>query len=100
MDRKISEIFDYGDEIVTAEEINDMFDPQEIKELTMNKIHNEKIVHHIKRPTKVILASTLAALMSVTALAVAFSLRDAARSDMGISNDAPIAEWTEYDQEP
>lgn len=100
MDRKISEIFDYGDEIVTAEEINDMFDPQEIKELTMNKIHNEKIVHHIKRPTKVILAATLAALMSVTALAVAFSLRDAARSDMGISNDAPIAEWTEYDQEP
>ena len=39
MNSKISKIFDYGDEIVTAEEINDMFDPQEIKDLTMNKIH-------------------------------------------------------------
>ena len=100
MDKKISEIFDYGDEIVTADEINDMFDPQEIKELTMNKIYNEKVVYHIKRPTKVILAAALAALMSVTVLAVAFSLRDAARSDMGISNGAPIEEWTEYNQEP
>lgn len=102
MDRKISELFDYGDEIITAEEISDMFDSQEIKELTMNKIHNEKIVHHIKfkRPTKLILAATLATLMSVTAFAAVISLRDAARSDMGISSDAPIAEWTEYDQEP
>ena len=102
MNRKISKIFDYGDEIVTAEEINDMFDPQEIKDLTMNKIHDEKMVYHIKRPTKVkvILAAALAALMSVTVLAVAFSLRDAARSDMGISNDAPIEEWREYNQEP
>lgn len=102
MNRKISKIFDYGDEIVTAEEINDMFDPQEIKDLTMNKIHDEKMVYHIKRPTKVkvILAAALAALMSVTVLAVAFSLRDAARSDMGISNDAPIEEWREYNQKP
>ena len=60
------------------------------------------MVYHIKRPTKVkvILAAALAALMSVTVLAVAFSLRDAARSDMGISNDAPIEEWREYNQEP
>lgn len=100
MDKKISELFDYGDEIVTAEEINQMFDPNEIKKMTMDKIHNEKKPRHFKRPTAVFLAAALTALLGVTALAAALSLRDAARSDMGISNSAPIAEWTEYDQEP
>lgn len=43
MNKNISDIFDYGDEIVIAEEINGMFDPNEIKELTMEKIRNDGI---------------------------------------------------------
>ena len=55
-----------------------------------------------KRSCKVILRSALiaaviAAAGCMTALAVTFSLRDSARMDMGISKEAPIPEWTEYE---
>ncbi len=39
MNKKISELFNYGDEIVVNDEIGLMFDPAEIKEMTMKKIH-------------------------------------------------------------
>ncbi len=42
MNKKISELFDYGDEIVVNDEIGMMFDPAEIKELTMKKIHEDR----------------------------------------------------------
>ena len=42
MDKKISELFDYGDEIVITDEISKMFDPEEIKEITMKKIHADE----------------------------------------------------------
>ena len=38
MNERISNIFDYGDEIVVEEERDDRIDPARIKELTMNKI--------------------------------------------------------------
>lgn len=55
-----------------------------------------------KRSCKVILhsaliAAVIAAAGCMTALAVTFSLRDSARMDMGISKEAPIPEWTEYE---
>ena len=43
MNKKISELFDYGDEIVVNDETDMMFDPTEIKEMTMKKIHED---HH------------------------------------------------------
>lgn len=42
MNKKISELFDYGDEIVVNDEIGMMFDPAEIKELTMKRIHEDR----------------------------------------------------------
>lgn len=55
-----------------------------------------------KRSCKVILhsaliAAVIAAAGCMTALAVTFSLRDSARMDMGISKEATIPEWTEYE---
>ena len=41
MNKRISELFDYGDEIVVDERIGGSFDPREIEELTMKKIHAE-----------------------------------------------------------
>lgn len=41
MNKRISELFDYGDEIVVDERIGGSFDPREIEELTMKKIHVE-----------------------------------------------------------
>lgn len=45
----------------------------------------------------VLIAAAIAAAGCMTALAVTFSLRDSARMDMGISKEAPIPEWTEYE---
>lgn len=39
MEMKISELFDYGDEIAVVKEQDDSFDPARIKELTMKKIN-------------------------------------------------------------
>ena len=44
-----------------------------------------------------LVAAAVAALGCMTALAVTFSLRDSARMDMGISKEAPIPEWREYE---
>ena len=40
MNERISNIFDYGDEIVVVEERDDRIDPARIKELTMDKINH------------------------------------------------------------
>lgn len=41
MDKRISDLFDYGEEPVVTDENNNMFDPEEIKKLTMKKIHKD-----------------------------------------------------------
>ncbi len=45
----------------------------------------------------VLIAAAIAAIGCTTALAVTFSLRDAARTDMGLSGENLIPEWTEYE---
>lgn len=55
MDKKISDIFDYGDEIVVTLRGSECCDPAEIKELTMKRIHEEQnapapMQRAVKRP--------------------------------------------------
>ena len=66
MNKNISEIFDYGDEIVIAEEINGMFDPEEIKELTMKKIRNDGM--EIKKRGKRLRTGLVAAIVAAACL--------------------------------
>ena len=54
--------------------------------------HTRKVVLR-----SMLIAAVIAAAGCMTALAVTFSLRDAARADMGISEVNPIPEWTEYE---
>ena len=67
MDKQISELFDYGDEIVVTEEINGMFDPAEIKEITMRKIRENTA--HSRKPFRRMIAVAAAACL-VLALGV------------------------------
>lgn len=86
MDKNISEIFDYGEGIVIVEERDDLFDPAQIKELTMEKIHSEsnKIisVRRIVQKTRsarrsALIAAVVAVLLAGTAFAVyQFGLKD------------------------
>lgn len=58
-----------------------------------------KIQKHSRRVVlrSMLIAAVITAAGCMTALAVTFSLRDSARMDMGISKEAPIPEWTEYE---
>lgn len=47
-------------------------------------------------PRVVLIAAVIMILCGITVLAVAYSLREAARADMGVSEASPIPEWTEY----
>lgn len=78
MDKNISEIFDYGDEIVVVREQEHPLDPARIKELTMKKINNdvfcEKAGKFVKKAhpmyRTILIAAVLAVLLIGTALAV------------------------------
>ena len=77
MNKKISELFDYGDEIVVNDEIGMMFDPAEIKELTMKKIHEDRPSeatphprNHMRRFIGIAVAACLVFALAMTALAV------------------------------
>ena len=50
-------------------------------------------------PRVFVIAAVIVILCGITALAAAYSLREAARADMGISEESPIPEWTEYPDE-
>ena len=81
MNKRISEIFDYGDEIVVVEEQDNPLDPARIKELTMKRIMNEDFREEAKRTVKkarpvyrtVLIAAAAAVLLIGTALAFAAS---------------------------
>lgn len=78
MDKKISEIFDYGDGIVVVEERDDLFDPARIKELTMQKINDADKNTGNKNPLKkarpvyrtLLIAAVVVVLLIGTALAI------------------------------
>lgn len=77
MNKKISELFDYGDEIVVKDEIGMMFDPAEIKELTMKKIHEDRpseasphTRNHMRRFIGIAVAACLICALAMTAYAI------------------------------
>ena len=86
MGERITDIFDYGDEIVVVEEQVDWIDPARIKELTMNKINSDSNtstgIKHIRNSTRkarrsALIAAVVAVLLIGTALAVyQHSMRD------------------------
>jgi len=68
--KKIPELLECDDEIVISGEDRKRFDPEEIKELTMKKIHqNETSTNHSRRFTTFLLAAALAAALTATAFA-------------------------------
>ena len=90
MDKRISEIFDYGDEIVVTDEINIMFDPAEIKEITMRKI-NETTARPrrpFRRAVIIAAAACLILALGITAYATGFAQSIIAQ----IRYDTPDAE--------
>ena len=105
MKREISDLLDgYRDDSV--ELAGDApLSTDRIKELTMKRLeehHRTDSVEHPRRPRRsltrgLLIAAAVACLCGLTAFAVVRTLRDAARADMGISKEAPIQEWTEYD---
>ena len=77
MNKKISELFDYGDEIVVNNEIGTLLDPAEIKELTMRKIQADRLAgaapHHRKysrRFAGIAAAACLILVLGITTFAV------------------------------
>lgn len=92
MDKKISDIFGYGDEIAVDWGTGESCDPAEIKELTMKRIHDENITpteygRAVKKARPVwrtlLIAAVAAVLLAGTALAVyQYTLRDAAIEDV------------------
>lgn len=108
MKRSISDLLDhYTDERVDLHGGTPL-SPVRIKELTMKKLMHEnggegpQVPRRLKRSFSrgLLVAAILLCLCCLTAFAVVFTLRDAARADMGVSQEDPIQEWTEYDTPP
>lgn len=78
MNKRIFELFDYGDEIALVEERDGLFDPARIKELTMKKINAENTRAQARHAAKrarpvyrtVLIAAVITALLAGTAFAV------------------------------
>lgn len=105
MKRSISDLLDHYREDRVDLMGDTPLSPVRIKELTMKHICEETGGN--RRPASrqrkrffsrgLLVAALLLSLCCLTAFAVVFTLRDAARADMGVSQDDPIREWTEYD---
>lgn len=75
-----------------------------IKELTMKRVHAKTGIGQQRKQKKrggplfrgLLVAAVIASLCCLTAFAIVASLRNAARADLGISQETPILEWTEY----
>lgn len=105
MKRSISDLLDHYREDRVDLKGDTPLSPVRIKELTMKHICEEaggnrpQAARQRKRffSRGLLVAALLLSLFCITAFAVVFNLRDAARADMGVSQDDPIREWTEYD---
>ena len=103
MKRDISDLLDtYMDESVDLYGGTPL-SASRIRGLTMGRIpqapRRKEGRRGIRRPLSrgLLIAAVIALLCCLTAAAIMFSLRDAARTDMGISAETPIPEWTEYE---
>ena len=75
MNKRISELFDYGDEIAVTEGIEAMFDPAEIKEITMKKLHETtpRPRRSVRRAVIIAVAACLLLALGITAYATGFA---------------------------
>lgn len=67
------------------------------RELTLNKLDMAPKARR-RVPVGALVAAACVVVFSLTAGAVGYSLRDAARDHAGLSNDADIPEWQEYSE--
>lgn len=106
MKRNISDLLDaYIDESVDLNGTS-LLSSSRIKELTLSRINQKNTATMLEQGGQgrirkllsrcLLIAAIIALLCCITAFAIVFSLRDAARMDMGISAETPIPEWTEY----
>ena len=100
MEVKISQLFDYGDEIAAPGEAP-AFDPGEIKELTMKRIHGErnapKPARAVRRASRTLLiAAILATLFTITALAAGLSIHQRRQEELRRRNEIDAHQVTDY----
>ena len=106
MEKKISQLFDYGDEIAVPGEAP-AFDPGKIKELTMQKIHGEhtapKRVRAVRRVSRTLLiAAIIASLFTVTALAAGLSIHQKRQEQlrkMKAVDTNRVSDYVQYETE-
>ena len=101
MDKRISELFDYGDGIVVAPREGEC-DPAEIRELTMKRIHDKtkepvtylRAVSKTRNARRTALIAAIAAVLLIgTAFAVyQYTLKDAAIEDVP-TRDSEMYDW-------
>ncbi len=100
MTKWISELFDYGDEIV-LEGLDNPFDPAEIKEITMKKIHETAPSARVrvrKVSRTLLLAALLSTLFVTSALAVGLSIHARRQEQLNrvLTQGQDVAGYTEY----
>ena len=103
MDKKISELFDYGDGIaVTGAET--LFDPGEIKEMTMNKIHQAprgKARQALRKTSRtLLLAAIIVSLLTVTAVAAGLSIHLTRQQELRDELEITANQVTDYVEYP
>ena len=101
MTERISELFDYGDEIV-VDGLESPFDPARIKEITMNRIHEHTDKHSRVRVRRIsrtlLLAAILSTLFVTSALAVGLSIHSRRQAELNetVAQGGAVAGYTEY----
>lgn len=108
MKRDISELLDgYREEQIHLDGDTPL-SPSRIKARTMVRLRAQAQDRQIRPPRRtrtvlarsLLIAAAVALLCCATVFAIAFSLRESAREDIGVSADDPIPEWSEYEGIP
>ena len=99
MTERISELFDYGDEIV-VDGLESPFDSARIKEITMNRIHEHTDKHSRVRVRRIsrtlLLAAILSTLFVTSALAVGLSIHSRRQAELNetVAQGGAVAGYT------
>ena len=100
MNKRISQLFDYGGEIeVAADRVP--FDPKEIRKMTMNKIHNRQGKRALRLTGRsLLIAAVIAGLLTITAFAAGLSIhqrrQEEIRESLGIEENH-VTDYVEQD---
>lgn len=99
MDKKISELFDYGEGIELTGE-TPHFDPAEIRAMTLERLHPKHRVHAVRKTARTLLfAAVIASLLGATAFALGLSIhrqrQEEIRSKLRIDENH-VEDYVEY----